>query len=667
MLMNEYLKYRSSVEIPRLPLDGSIDLTYRCNNDCRHCWLKATPGSSTKQNELTTDEIKAIVDDARRMGCQKWFISGGEPMLRPDFAKIFDYITSRSVFYSLNTNGTLITPEIAKLMKRKGNKMIALYGATPEVHDHITRNPGSFQATMKGISYLKEAGAGFTVQLIPMKDNYHQFRDMLRLAESLSQDKRIGACWLYLSASGSPQKNAEIAAQRLPPEEVIVLENFGGPCPVPIESEQTSLADPSDNRLFASCSQNREAFHIDPYGQMAFCCFIKDPELRYDLRKGNFQEAWEEFIPSLANKIRGGREFMENCGSCDLRAYCRWCPVYAYLEHGRYEARMDYLCKVAEETRAFADSWKQKHRRYYRIAGITIHLESDLPINDDTFDSRFKLFQVDRADVDMISIRHHFNLPDLNGQDLGEEVYRKVPWAIYRKGCDWIYLGISPDPEDPSLHRVAIFNDDHTRARIFNSSPDIFLKGGHSSLTLFPSDQILLARVLADRNACYFHSAGMILDGKGLLFVGHSRAGKSTTVKMLKARGEILRGEILCDDRNIVRHWPEGFRIHGTWSHGEVPIVSSAAAPLNAILFLRKSGKNRLTPLDDRKMIIQKLMSCLIKPFETTDWWHKNISLLEEITRSVPCYQMEFDMSGKIVQELQKLLQNCDDENVVAR
>src|SRR5512137_274450 len=148
--MNEYLKYRSSIEIPRLPLDGSIDLTYRCNNNCRHCWLKATPGSSTMQNELTGDEIKAIVNDARRMGCHKWFISGGEPMLRPDFAEIFDYITSRSVFYSLNTNGTLITPEIAKLMKRKGNKMIAVYGATPEVHDHITRNPGSFQATMKG-------------------------------------------------------------------------------------------------------------------------------------------------------------------------------------------------------------------------------------------------------------------------------------------------------------------------------------------------------------------------------------------------------------------------------------------------------------------------------------------------------------------------------------
>ena len=87
-------------------------------------------------------------------------------MLRPDFSEIFDYITSHAKTYSINTNGTLITPEIAELMKRKGNKMVALYGATADVHDRVTRNPGSFAATMRGFSLLKEAGAGFVVQII---------------------------------------------------------------------------------------------------------------------------------------------------------------------------------------------------------------------------------------------------------------------------------------------------------------------------------------------------------------------------------------------------------------------------------------------------------------------------------------------------------------------
>jgi len=84
--------------------------------------------------------------------------------------------------------------------------MIALYGATAEIHDHITRNPGSFQATMKGFKLLQEARAEFIVQLVPMKDNYHQYKEMVKLAKSLSPHWRVGAAWLFLSAEGDPGK-----------------------------------------------------------------------------------------------------------------------------------------------------------------------------------------------------------------------------------------------------------------------------------------------------------------------------------------------------------------------------------------------------------------------------------------------------------------------------
>lgn len=663
--MNEYLNIEKSTKTPRLPLEGSLDLTYRCNNNCRHCWLRIAPEAPEQKKELSTEEIKSIVDQARRMGCRSWHISGGEPMLRDDFAEIFDYITSRSVSYSLNTNGTLITPEIARLLKRKGSKMVALYGATAQVHDHVTRTPGSFQAAMRGFELLKEAGAGFTVQLIPMKDNYHQFPQMIELAKSLSHHWRVGAAWLYLSACGSPQKNVEIASQRLSPCDVIDLDKPD----VHFEEQHTDnscQAAGADDRLFARCIESRRNFHIDAYGGISFCSFIKDPALRYDLRKSSFQEAWDGFIPSLADRVRGGKEYQDNCGSCPSRPDCRWCPVYAYLEHGRYAARIDYLCQVARENRAFKENWKNNHRRYYKIAGITIQVESDLPITNETFDPKFRQFQTDGPgpDGDTIFIHHHFSLPDLRGKDLGKELYRKPPWAVYQKGQSWIYLGISPNADDPNLHRVATFSNDHSHARIYNDREDTFQKGGLHSLTLFPTDQILLSRVLAEREACFLHSAGMILKGKGLLFVGHSEAGKSTTVKMMMDRAEIL-----CDDRNIVRRWPEGFRVHGSWSHGEVPLVSAACAPLYAIFFLKKSDQNRITPIANRLEIIRRLMACIIKPFLTADWWQKMITLLEEIAGEVPCYEMEFDKSGGIVPEIEKVLhlESRPDEDAVAR
>lgn len=631
---------------PRLPLRGSIDLTYRCNNRCRHCWLWTDGG----RGELSTDEIFDIVDQARAMGCREWAISGGEPMLREDFAEVFDYITSRSRTYSLNTNGTLITPEIAELMKRKGVKMVALYGATADVHDHVTQNPGSFAATMRGFELLREAGAGFIVQIVPMQDNYHQLAEMTALAESLSPHWRIGAPWLYLSAALNPVRNAEINAQRLSPRDVVELDRPDFSCLQEPEEGGHPQCPVGDDRLFAACIAGRRDFHVDPYGMLSFCCFIKDPTMRYDLRKGTFRDAWELFIPSLAGKVHGGEEYLNNCGSCDYRKDCRWCPVYGYLEHGRYSAKVEHLCDVARENRSCKETMMRDHRRYFRIGGITIQVDSDLPFSDTTFDPKFASFRVEGPGEDTVSIRHHFSLPDLPEEKRGEEVYRKSPWAIYRKERSWIYTGIPTDGTVSPLHRVAVFSDDHASGRIYNDQEDSFRKGNLGSLTLFPTDQILIARLLADRAGFFIHSCGAVMDEKGLLFVGHSEAGKSTTARMIAPHAEIL-----CDDRNIVRRHENGWKVYGTWSHGDVPDVSSRSAPLHAILFIEKSDVNRIVRINDRREIVRRLLACVIRPFVTADWWEKTLTSVEQMAREVPCYRMQFDTSGAIVDELKCL------------
>lgn len=663
--MTDYLSITKTDRMPRLPLSGSIDLTYRCNNNCRHCWLRIPPGAPEKQDELSFDEMCHIVDEARSMGCRHWSISGGEPMLRPDFAEIFDYITSRSASYSINTNGTMITPEIAQLMKRKGSKMVALYGATEAVHDHITQNPGSFQATMRGFELLKEAGAGFTVQIIPMKDNFHEYPAMIELAKSLSHHYRVGAPWLYLSACGTDEKNAEIAAQRLPPAEVIALDKPDLSYEEQHRTEDSCTSDPTDDHLFARCIEARRDFHVDPYGGMTFCCFLKDPSMRYDLRTGSFEEAWETFIPSLADKIRGGDEYRENCGSCEKRSDCRWCPVYAYLETGRYSAKIPYLCTVANEAKKFKEEWQKKHRRYFTIAGITVRVESDLDFDEVGFEKKFEPFMADGPGEDNVTIRHYFELPDLEGKDLGKELYRKPPWAISRKDETWFYQGISPTPDDPGLHRVAVFNADYTRATVYSPPRDgerIRTDGWHS-LSLFPTDQIWIAPLLADRNAALIHSSGVIVNGQGLLFVGHSEAGKSTTTTLLKQAAEDIQSqsppevEVLCDDRNIVQHMDDGWYVHGTWSHGDVPDVSAASAPLRAVLFLQQDTTNVISPLTDRNECFRRLLATLIRPMVTTEWWEKEMDVLERIVGEVPCYIMQFDRSGAIVPEITSLVQ----------
>lgn len=329
----------------------------------------------------------------------------------------------------------------------------------------------------------------------------------------------------------------------------------------------------------------------------------------------------------------------------------------------------------------FKGKQEHAHRRYYQIGGVTIRVEADLPITDTTFQPKFKAFEVDGPGEDTITIGHHFSMPELNDWDFGDELYRKVPWIVWRTDSCWIYMGIAEQgfvairdlwlrvwcylcslwgrpyvqKEGPisgpaflsgegKVHLLAVANHNHTTVSIYHKSQKLFSKGNLHSLTLFPTDQIILGRVLADREACYIHASGLVLDGKGLLFVGHADAGKTTMVNMLKDKAEIL-----CDDRMIVRRWPDGFKIHGTWSHGDVSDVSPRSAPLKAILFLEQAHENRLIQIDDKQEAIRPLLACLIKPLVTADWWDRTLTLVDTMAREVPSYSLLFDKSGTVV------------------
>lgn len=106
-----------------------------------------------------------------------------------------------------------------------------------------------------------------------------------------------------------------------------------------------------DDRLYA-CAIHRREFHIDPWGGLSFCSLARDPAFRYYLRRGSFREGWNEFIPELADRIRGGEEYLAHCGSCDDRERCHWCPAIAYLEHGRHGAPVAYLCEISRSREA---------------------------------------------------------------------------------------------------------------------------------------------------------------------------------------------------------------------------------------------------------------------------------------------------------------------------
>jgi hypothetical protein len=142
------------------------------------------------------------------------------------------------------------------------------------------------------------------------------------------------------------------------------------------------------------------------------------------------------------------------------------------------------------------------------------------------------------------------------------------------------------------------------------------------------------------------------MGGQGLVFAGPSEAGKSTIVKLIGGKARVL-----CDDRVVVRAGRDGFRVHGTWSHGEIDRVSADSAPLRAVLFLRQAAANRLDRVTDARAVLGDFLPRLVRPLVSADWWEKALELAGAIVREVPFYDLSFDKSGAVAGVLEELLE----------
>jgi len=288
--------------------------------------------------------------------------------------------------------------------------------------------------------------------------------------------------------------------------------------------------------------------------------------------------------------------------------------------------------------------------RYFQIAGITIRVTADLPITSATFDEQFLPFQVMQPGEEIVTVHHHFGLPTPMQVPDEHVVYRETPWTIAHTNDGWVYEGryAGKAGERPFMH--AMWTEDHSRGHLYHADNVRFLRGGLRALTLMPTDQVLLGQLLANRQGCLVHAAGMSLWGKGVLFIGHSDAGKSTTVTMLREHGEIL-----CDDRIAVRQMADGYHISGTWCHGTVADISPATAPLRALYFIEQAQTNAAIPLTNRRELLARLLPCLIRPLATADWWTKTLTCVEGMLRDVPAYRLLLDRSGSIAEVLRAL------------
>ncbi len=329
--------YKRRIVEERVPVSASIELTFRCNLHCTHCYCP--PGR--RQEELSTEEILEIIDELARMGTLFLLMTGGDPLLRKDFPRIYRHAKQAGLLITVFTNGTLIDDRIAELWEELPPYLveISLYGLTRPVYDQVVAVPGSYERCLAGIQRVLAAGHPLALKCPVTRENAHEIAGIAQLAKDLGVDFRYDP--LLLATMDGRTKPHEL---RLSPEEIVAFEaadhekdrawrNYLG---------DPELPQPADEALF-SCGAGKNSLHVDPYGNVQVCLMVQN--FKHSLREKPLERIYREDFPEI---LAIKRDEASKCGGCAHRSSCNNCPGMALWETRSNQSHVDFACQLSE-------------------------------------------------------------------------------------------------------------------------------------------------------------------------------------------------------------------------------------------------------------------------------------------------------------------------------
>jgi radical SAM protein with 4Fe4S-binding SPASM domain len=331
----------NSLERKRYPIGGMFELNERCNLSCVHCFINhAVNDRAARDTELSTEQVKTILDQVAEAGCLFFTLTGGEPLVRPDFSEIYLYARRKGLLMTVFTNATMITPHIADVLASSPPQLveITLYGATKETYESVTRVRGSYEHCMNGIRLLLDRGIKIGLKAVLLTLNRHELPQMQALADAWGANFRYdGTIW--------PRTNGDEGAYRyrLSIDEMIALDQEN-PGRLTEWKKRKDMFDGSKvrNEYVFSCGAGLRTFHITSTGDLCACIMVRKPS--YNLLEMDFKKAWERI-----GEIREWtRQKHTICETCTVGALCAQCPGWSLIVHGDYETPVDYICRLGK-------------------------------------------------------------------------------------------------------------------------------------------------------------------------------------------------------------------------------------------------------------------------------------------------------------------------------
>lgn len=303
-----------------IPISVHLDVTYRCNERCLHCYL-----DHDDHGEMTLAEIKRVLTELADAGTFLLSLSGGEVFMRRDFFNIVEYARQLLFGIKIKTNGVMIRETEARRLRELGvqNVQISIYSDRAEVHDGITKLPGSWKRSVDGIRLLKDHGVRVTVANVLMTANVFDDSGVLKLA------RELGVSY-SLDPMVTPRMDGDtsVLALRAPLwalQKAVRNQELSGAVP----DNAVSAPAPHEVAEDLPCTAGHNSCYISPYGDVFPC--VQFPLPSGNVRRQSFLDIWKN--SRELNQVRSLRnKHLSTCSSCSHLANCTRCPGLAYME-----------------------------------------------------------------------------------------------------------------------------------------------------------------------------------------------------------------------------------------------------------------------------------------------------------------------------------------------
>jgi radical SAM protein with 4Fe4S-binding SPASM domain len=336
----------------------------RCNHACVHCYQV-----QGQKGELSTDQLRAVIDAFRARGGMVLSVSGGEATLRPDLVDLLVHARDRGLATIVYTNAYLIDEAWARRFAeaRVWRVEVSLYSDVAEEHDAVTRVPGSFERTVEGVRALRAADVNVKLKVVLTRVSSSTAERMRALADRLS-------CAVQVSAQIAPREDGDMSpvAEAMAPDIVAV-------------AGEPMHARPREEVLDGSpCGAGKSALTVRSDGVLQPCTnvFVELGSAATGVQEGNSEA---RVFRDLTWKSLHG------CRDCDLASLCKRCHAAAGIEAGDMFGPYRTACRTATARYAAATPGlvrvEEPDRRDpevgpFRVEGLTLRPIPDV-LNDE--------------------------------------------------------------------------------------------------------------------------------------------------------------------------------------------------------------------------------------------------------------------------------------------